>query len=225
MLAVRLRLVQPLPVDRGRLCGETTLRRRHGDLVAGQLRPVPPRDAVDEMALRHARRLPAPVHGHRFGRHHTGKGAGVQTFLPYPDFRAAARVLDPRRLGNQRSEALVVLRVCRIQTYGWQHHPVVRMWRGHEPALMAYGRAICEEWTARGHADTVIAKLAEWAPQARLPTQEELVERGALPPWLGDERLHQSHRSALVRKDPAWYRPRFPDVPDDLPYFWPVPDA
>jgi hypothetical protein len=149
----------------------------------------------------------------------------VQTFLPYPDFRAAARVLDPRRLGNQRSEALVVLRVCRIQTYGWQHHPVVRMWRGHEPALMAYGRAICEEWTARGHADTVIAKLAEWAPQARLPTQEELVERGALPPWLGDERLHQSHRSALVRKDPAWYRPRFPDVPDDLPYFWPVPDA
>jgi hypothetical protein len=28
-----------------------------------------------------------------------------------------------------------------------------------------------------------------------------------------------------VRRDPAWYRPRFPDVPEDLPYFWPAPDA
>jgi hypothetical protein len=25
-----------------------------------------------------------------------------------------------------------------------------------------------------------------------------------------------------VRKDPEWYRPHFPDVPDDLPYLWPV---
>ena len=27
---------------------------------------------------------------------------------------------------------------------------------------------------------------------------------------------------ALDRKDPGFYRPRFPDVPDDLPYVWPV---
>jgi hypothetical protein len=30
--------------------------------------------------------------------------------------------------------------------------------------------------------------------------------------------VHDSHRSALVRKDPAHYRRFFPDVPDDLPY-------
>ncbi|MER3453404.1 MAG: cytoplasmic protein, partial [Chloroflexota bacterium] len=52
--------------------------------------------------------------------------------------------------------------------------------------------------------------------------QAELRRAGALPPWLGNEALHRSHRSSLVRKDPAWYRPRFPDVPDDLPYVWPV---
>jgi hypothetical protein len=34
--------------------------------------------------------------------------------------------------------------------------------------------------------------------------------------------VHQSHRSALVRKDPGHYRPLFPDVPDDLPYVWPA---
>jgi hypothetical protein len=43
-----------------------------------------------------------------------------------------------------------------------------------------------------------------------------------LPPWLGDERLHRSHRSALVRKDPRHYRDRFDDVEDDVAYFWPV---
>ncbi|MEU9670514.1 helix-turn-helix domain-containing protein [Streptomyces bobili] len=33
-----------------------------------------------------------------------------------------------------------------------------------------------------------------------------------------------AHRSALVRKDPAAYRPMFPGVPDDLPYVWPASD-
>jgi hypothetical protein len=53
-------------------------------------------------------------------------------------------------------------------------------------------------------------------------SQAELAASGALPPWLGDEEFHRSHRSSLVRKDPAWYRERFDDVPDDLPYVWPV---
>jgi hypothetical protein len=42
------------------------------------------------------------------------------------------------------------------------------------------------------------------------------------PPWLGDEQLHRSHQSNLIRKDPGFYRPLFPDVPPDLPYVWPV---
>ena len=29
------------------------------------------------------------------------------------------------------------------------------------------------------------------------------------------------HRSAVVRKDPEFYRDEFPDVPDDLPSVWP----
>ena len=32
----------------------------------------------------------------------------LQTYLPYPDFAASARALDPRRLGGQRVEALQV---------------------------------------------------------------------------------------------------------------------
>jgi len=44
-----------------------------------------------------------------------------------------------------------------------------------------------------------------------------------MPPWWGDDAVHRSHRSALVRKDPAFYRPRFEDgLPDDLDYVWPT---
>jgi Pyrimidine dimer DNA glycosylase len=149
----------------------------------------------------------------------------VQTFLPYPGFAATARVLDPRRLGKQRVEALQVLRALTVPGYGWRHHPVVRMWRGHEEALTRYGLEICREWTAAGRRDTCAASLgAEFtAVTARQTprTQAELADAGALPPWLGDPDFHRSHRSALVRKDPGYYRPLFPDVPDDLPYVWP----
>lgn len=144
----------------------------------------------------------------------------MQTFLPYPDFEATARALDPRRLGKQRVEALQCLRAQRVPGHGWRHHPAAKMWHGYEEALAAYGLAICRAWVALGHADTVAAKLvAELGSEPR--TQDELRAAGALPPWLGDEAFHRSHRSALVRKDPAWYRPMFPDVPDDLPYVWP----
>lgn len=43
------------------------------------------------------------------------------------------------------------------------------------------------------------------------------------PSWLGDEDLHLSHQSNLIRKNPEFYRQRFgPNVPDNLPYIWPV---
>ena len=55
------------------------------------------------------------------------------------------------------------------------------------------------------------------------PDWDRLHDEGRLPPWVGDEALHLSHRSALVRKDPEHYRPIFGYVPDDLPYVWPDP--
>ena len=149
----------------------------------------------------------------------------MQTFLPYADFAATARVLDLRRLGKQRVETLQALRALTVPGYGWQHHPVVRMWRGHEEALTRYGLEICHEWARKGHRDTCAASLGtDFTTATGLEeprTQAELADAGALPPWLGDPSFHRSHRSALVRKDPRYYRPLFPDVPDDLPYVWP----
>lgn len=149
----------------------------------------------------------------------------MQTFLPYPDFAASAAVLDRLRLGKQRVEALQVLRALTWPRYGWRNHPAVRMWAGYEEALVRYGLEMCREWTSRGWSDTVAATLrhdfAAHSGRRMVRTQEELGRLCALPPWLGREDLHRSHRSALVRKNPDHYRPIFGDVPE-LPYVWPV---
>ncbi|HEX6468806.1 MAG TPA: MSMEG_6728 family protein [Streptosporangiaceae bacterium] len=152
----------------------------------------------------------------------------MQTFLPYADFAATARVLDERRLGKQRVEALQVLRALTVPGYGWRHHPVVRMWRGYEEALTRYGLEICRIWTGIGRRDTCAASLVTDLHAATAigpPRDQPALERaGALPPWLGDPEFHRSHQSALLRKDPSHYARFFPDVPADLPYVWPVSD-
>jgi hypothetical protein len=149
----------------------------------------------------------------------------VQTFLPYPDFDRSAEVLDVRRLGKQRVEGLQVVRALTYPEYGWKHHPAVRMWGGYEEAAGAFTLAVVGRWERLGFGDTCAASVrADLAAVGigHVRTQAELARADALPPWLGDEALHRSHRSALVRKDPEHYRALFPDVPDDLPYVWPV---
>jgi hypothetical protein len=152
----------------------------------------------------------------------------VQTFLPYPDFRASATVLDQRRLGKQRVEALQVLRALTRPGYGWRHHPAAAMWAGYEEALTRYGLEMCDVWRSLGHGDTVADSLAadlrEVTGQKRVRAQPELAAAGELPPWLGDVDFHRSHRSALVRKDRDHYGRLFPSDPPDLPYVWPASD-
>ncbi|WP_249997700.1 MSMEG_6728 family protein [Actinoplanes sp. M2I2] len=150
----------------------------------------------------------------------------MQTFLPYADFLASARALDQKRLGKQRVETVQVLRGLITPGYGWRHHPAVKMWRGYEEGLIRYGLDVAGVWTATGRADTTVATLlADWGQGTEIRTREALAEAGELPPWLGEAEVHRSHQSALLRKDPDFYRPLFgPDVPDDLPYVWPVSD-
>ncbi|MFI7707308.1 MSMEG_6728 family protein [Nonomuraea sp. NPDC049480] len=153
----------------------------------------------------------------------------MQTFLPYPDFAATAAVLDPRRLGKQRVEVLQILRALTVPGYGWRHHPVVKMWAGYEEALVRYGLEVCDRWRSAGRPDTCAAtitwEVAQLRGTATVRRQPELAAAAELPPWLGDEALHRSHRSALLRKDPGFYRPVFgDDEPDDLAYVWPRSD-
>jgi hypothetical protein len=149
----------------------------------------------------------------------------VQTFLPYADFERSARTLDPKRLGKQRVETIQVVRALTRPSYGWANHPAVLMWKGFEEALGRYGLTCCQVWNELGFGDTCALTISTDLRAAGVDTvrtQPELAAAGALPPWLGDEAVHRSHQSALVRKDQKHYRPLFPDIPHDLPYVWPV---
>lgn len=191
----------------------------------------------------------------------------MQTFLPYPDFKKSASVLDNKRLGKQRLECLQILRTlwfgrrqklcCSLKCYNrnskgeiinytiisniyhwkkrkcpycgstnyieyktpWYNHPAVQMWKGYEVHLYDYLSQICYEWTiVRGYQDSILSKsleLLEWCCNSS--------DKDVLPFWLGNNKLHLSHQSNLIRKKPDYYRPIFGyDIPDDLRYFWPT---
>lgn len=150
-------------------------------------------------------------------------GVGMQTFLPYKSFQRSAEVLDRARLGKQRVEnmqiAMALVSESGTKT-GWKYHPAVKMWRGHEMALMAYQVAICNEWTSRGYKDTCLEKTR--ALIDKFIEREGEVGHNFEPSWLGDEEFHKAHQSNLLRKKPEHYEKFFTDVPDDLPYVWPV---
>ena len=131
----------------------------------------------------------------------------MQTFLPYPSFERSAAVLDYRRLGKQRVEAQQILNAIDSSDYGWQNHPAVGMWRPYRDALVLYRNVMIGEWVSRGYNNTM-PYLCHDEP--------------ILPDWLGDERLHASHRSNLLRKDPEFYGQYDWAEPNDLPYVWPV---
>jgi len=155
----------------------------------------------------------------------------LQTFVPYADFTRSADLLDDKRLGKQRVETLQIVQVLvrlrwnnavgEIEEFtprGWTNHPAVLMWQGYEAALLKYQRHVCEVWTSRGFKDTCYPKTLGLIRRWNGGTLPAYVD----PPWRGDEQLHRSHQSNLIRKDAAVYGPMFPGVSADEPYVWPV---
>jgi hypothetical protein len=141
----------------------------------------------------------------------------MQTFMPYENFEEVAMTLDPRRLGNQRVEALTIHRTLIGERKGWANHPAVLMWRGYEQALCVYGAVMCAYWKhAFGYSDNLEGYFVE-----NMGNYEEFEP----PAWVQDPRVHISHRSNLIRKDPEWYGRLWPDLQSDLAYFWPVSNA
>ena len=164
----------------------------------------------------------------------------MQTFLPYPDFRKSASVLDNKRLGKQRVECLQILKAlssgpyqkrdgnewvsCSTEQYQpydhnhrktpWYNHPAVKMWKTHRVALAAYGMTVCDEWVKRGFNDTCKYKIEPWLWWWG--------DSGNDPLFVGNESFHASHRSNLLRKDPVHYGKFGWTEPSTLPYIWPV---
>lgn len=82
------------------------------------------------------------------------------------------------------------------------------MWRGYEDALKLYQNITISEWVSRGYNNN-------------MSYEEVDIDKVIYPLWLGDERVHRSHRSNLLRKFYEHYSQYF-NEPTDLEYYWAV---
>ncbi len=135
----------------------------------------------------------------------------MQIFLPYADIEQSALVLDTQRLMKQRVESLQILNTIQGKSEGWRSHPAVRMIKDYPAWLCLYSIKICQEARRRGYVDNLLPHF-----EKEILTYPYIIQ----PHWLGSY-LHKTHQSNLIRKKPEFYGPKFPNIPDNLPYFWP----
>lgn len=136
------------------------------------------------------------------------------TFLPYSDFKKSVECLDNKRLNRQIMEAKIIYDIVHENrtSGGWVNHPAVKMWRCCPEAIALYLNCCLDEWIKRGKNHSYQKISMEGTGEANVK----------MPLWLGDERVHSSHRSNLLRKD-AFYYEQFgwTEGPGE-PYFWPI---
>ena len=130
-------------------------------------------------------------------------------------------------------------------TIPWENHPVVLMWRGYEQALALYGLVICSEWRERGYNDSLYPFFSHYLfPDDHVPRKTDLFgdyppsifgvytfyamhrdfveEMIKYPSWLGDDKLHSSHRAALLYKDFEHYSQCNWLEEPIINYYWPT---
>ena len=110
----------------------------------------------------------------------------MMTFLITSDFIANARLLDDRRLGKQRVEGCQILDAILYGTK-WKHHPASKAWKPYVMALKYYINCMILEWINRGYENNI--------------ELFEITYPIVFPWWVNWDRLHQSHRAMLKRKD------------------------
>lgn len=146
----------------------------------------------------------------------------MTTFLPYADFQRSADVLDPVRRWKQVVECFQTVKVLEQKPGGkkpgWANHPAVLMWRGFVPALKLYTNHMLMTVIREGTHTVTAYQPFDMVGKLRHP---------AMPPWLGDKRLHSSHRSRLLQKDEAFYSQYgWPEMMSDpQEYFWPTKEG
>jgi len=148
----------------------------------------------------------------------------MQTFVPFADMQESVVVLDNKRLNKQLLEGRQIYNILSSgrTTGGWVRHPAVLMWRNYDNALYAYLFNVMLECDYRG-----ISTDKNWSAIVKM--HENNWDRGnniVMPPWWGDERVHQSHRNNLYNKDPEFYAEFVHDKAvsccDSCSYVWPT---
>lgn len=130
------------------------------------------------------------------------------TFIVIGDFVINAQMLDNQRLAKQRIEARQIIDTI-IKGGGWNNHPIVHAWRYYIDALKYYTNCVILEWIRRGGENNL--------PLFEIPSMI------MIPWWTQWDRLHNSHRAMLMRKNPFYYQDKFNVDMEYYPYgyIWP----
>ena len=139
----------------------------------------------------------------------------MQIFMPYGDkyfleesIIQTARCLDNKRLGCQRKEANQIIDVINGKYSSWKNHPAVKMIGPlYLSFLKLYKNIIMKVWEERGYKN--------------IKLQYETVTNVKVPWWYGNERLHSSHRAALLYKNYEYYKKFGWKEKPELNYYWP----
>ena len=138
----------------------------------------------------------------------------MQIFLPYSDMLKSLSCLDNKRLGKQRVETYQIISAITKRPKldgtpykGWLNHPCTIMWKNYLPALKLYFNYSIYLWVNRGFNNTMKPEI--------ISNQDVII-----PPFIGNERFHSSHRANVLKKDQSFYSNYgWSENPQD-PYVW-----
>jgi hypothetical protein len=140
----------------------------------------------------------------------------VNTFIISTDLQESFALLDFKRLGKQRLEAKQIINIlekidngCDVSGIGFSSHPATLMWRGYTNALKIYFNLCVEEWINRGYKNTMDIYEVDYYQFPQFVTFEPFI---------------LSHKAALLRKNPEYYKDLMCDDVKPymtLGYLWP----
>lgn len=150
-------------------------------------------------------------------------------YMPYIKYQHTAASLSDDHLDNTIKTCIQIFRVFLGENRVLRGHPIYRMWKGHEMALLTFGGSLSSEWSRR-----MEAMLGEADPERQIAFHSLAVQHGSKfsrrsvlkPSWLGDIDYHRSCRSELLRLDREHYGPQgWGEVPERMPQLFPRSDT
>lgn len=144
----------------------------------------------------------------------------MMTYITSESFWECARNLDDKRLSKQRYDCLRIMQIIADPEHKSANHPVVLLWKDDPSGLLNYSRSICDEYRTRQYhlnqpeIETVFDQILKVWENVKQPY-------GSEPCWRNCSALIDSHRAALLHKNPGWYSRWMWKVTPRVKYFWP----
>ena len=139
--------------------------------------------------------------------------------VPFNSFEWSARTLSKEDLETNMT---AIYSVMRALLWGFDHPntPSVYAWRGSERALLAYQQISCALYINEWGGDDEYWEITR---RAFLDIVVDPMATPLIPPrWMGYVDMHISHQSWLLRKNPEYYRDKFPGISPNHDIVWPL---